>query len=129
MVAVSQIVRLELPAPPKELSPNARSDWHVVAREKATYKNACYLLARNARQLADGVVFPLNPPVTVIVTFVVPDRRRRDFDNLLSALKAGFDGIVAAEVLADDSAWDLRLGMEIEVGKQAGVRVTLEGAP
>lgn len=37
------------------------------------------------------------------VVHVVPDRRARDLDNLVAAIKASLDGIVLAGVIADDS--------------------------
>jgi Holliday junction resolvase RusA-like endonuclease len=63
----------------------------------------------------------LKPPVTADVTFVVPDRRRRDMDNLLAMLKPAWDGLVDAGLLVDDSAEMLRLGapkMRVEKGQQ-----------
>jgi Holliday junction resolvase RusA-like endonuclease len=35
--------------------------------------------------------------------FVVPDRKRRDVDNYAATVKMVIDGLVAAEVLFDDS--------------------------
>jgi crossover junction endodeoxyribonuclease RusA len=122
------VIEIELPYPPKALSPNARVDYHVLMREKANYKNNVYLLARNARQLAKGT-FPLKSPVTVIVTFILPDRIKRDWDNALSSFKAGFDGIVEAGILADDNMTEIRLGLECEYAKgKAAVRVRLQGS-
>ena len=120
------MLELELPWPAAALSPNARVDWHVHAAAKSAYKNSCYLLARNARQLAPGP-WPMRPPVTVLITFVLPDKRRRDFDNLLASFKSGLDGIVEAGVIEDDSVEKIRLGLEAEYGK-AGVRVRLQGS-
>ncbi len=122
------IVKLELPYPPKSLSPNAREHWGTLATDKATYKNAVYTIARNKRQLTSST-FPLKAPVTVVLTFVLPDKRRRDWDNALASFKTGLDGIVEAGLLRDDSMEEIRIGMEYELGKKAAIRVTLEGAP
>jgi len=37
------------------------------------------------------------------VTFVVPDKRRRDKTNMASAFKPGLDGIVDAGIVVDDN--------------------------
>lgn len=40
----------------------------------------------------------------VHIRFVPPNRKRRDWDNLIASMKAGFDGLV--DVLkVDDSQW------------------------
>ena len=123
------IFELTLPFPPQSQSPNARVNFHVKARDAATYKNECYVLARTERQRLqnEGADFPLTVPVTVLLTFLLPARTRRDWDNLHASFKAGFDGIVEAGVLHDDNVWELRMGLEVELGKKAGVRVRLVG--
>ena len=42
---------------------------------------------------------------TVTVTFMVPDRRRRDKGNLIASAKAYLDGLVDAGVISDDN-WE-----------------------
>ena len=60
-------------------------------------------------QLLDRRRFPLKSPVTAQVTFVVPDNRRRDSDNHMAMLKPLWDGLVAIEVLEDDSHDKLKI--------------------
>jgi Holliday junction resolvase RusA-like endonuclease len=40
---------------------------------------------------------------TAQVTFYFDSKRRRDPDNALAAMKAAFDGMVDAKIIADDS--------------------------
>jgi crossover junction endodeoxyribonuclease RusA len=55
------------------------------------------------------------------LVFVPPDKRHRDADNMLAAMKAGLDGL--ADVLGvDDSRW--RLAFEVDRSRIGGfVRV------
>jgi crossover junction endodeoxyribonuclease RusA len=92
-------LNLVLPWPPKELSPNARLHHMALARVKKRFRVACGLqaMAQGARRLqAENLALR--------VVFVPPDRRARDVDNCVAAMKAGFDGL--ADVLGvDDSRW------------------------
>ena len=56
------------------------------------------------------------------ITFVPPDRRHRDLDNLLASIKAGLDGL--ADVWkVDDSKWELQISKSGAVGGWVEVRV------
>lgn len=77
-----------------------------------------------------GATFP-NGPVTVDLTWHVPDRRRRDADNLVPTLKALCDGLVDAGVAADDTPdlMDKRMPQIIHTpGEPARLVLTLTGA-
>jgi crossover junction endodeoxyribonuclease RusA len=89
-----------LPWPPRELSPNHRhAHWSQLARAKKRYRAACALISR-----AQGAGRVEWPEMAVSLTFVPPDKRRRDWDNLVASIKAGLDGL--ADVLGvDDSRW------------------------
>lgn len=105
----SQAARLSLmlPWPPKELSPNARVHWAALAPIKAGYREECGWRAKvgeTDKGFLPQSMRPLPPPVRATVTFVVPDRRRRDVDNLMASVKAAWDGCVDAGLLEDDSA-------------------------
>jgi crossover junction endodeoxyribonuclease RusA len=104
-------LRIELPGlPPKECSPNARVHWAVKAKAAAAYRETVRIIAQSfARAYSRTEVstsFALGRPLpraVVSVTFVVPDRRRRDKTNLAASFKAGLDGIVDAGIIVDDS--------------------------
>jgi crossover junction endodeoxyribonuclease RusA len=54
----------------------------------------------------------------LLITFCPPDRRKRDLDNMLAAIKSGLDGV--SDVLGvDDSVWDLtiRRGCVVKAGE------------
>lgn len=123
-----------LPLPPKELSPNARVHWRAKHNHTKAYRRDCgwtakgALLEWEAEHHATTAMFPLRAPVTAHVTFVVPDKRRRDLDNLSASMKAAWDGIVDAGVLVDDSSEHLQHAapeLVVERGTRE-VRVVLE---
>lgn len=92
---------LTITIPGRPPTPNARRDWHVTAKDNKRWKDA-------AAGAADAVLDGWGDwtPITaalVTVTFVVPDRRHRDLDNLVASAKPLTDGLVASGVLADDS--------------------------
>jgi len=93
-------LRIELPLPPKELSPNGGKKWNVHKINRITQKAQSDTIALVREQMSRGV--PLEQ-ATVTVTFVVPTRARRDLDNLISAAKPYLDGIVKAGVIVDDN--------------------------
>lgn len=111
---------LTLPWPPRELSPNARhAHWASLARAKRRYRTACALTARS-----QGAARIDAPELAVSLTFVPPDRRARDLDNCIAAMKAGLDGL--ADVLGvDDRHWSIAMTMaENEIGGFVRVEVT-----
>jgi len=92
-----------LPWPPKALSPNAREDRRKVAGVRAKYRIDCACSAK-----ANGATAIEAKALHVTLTFLPPDRKRRDLDNMLAAAKSALDGL--ADVLkVDDSRWSLTL--------------------
>lgn len=99
---------LTLPWPPSALSPNARAHWGSLATAKKAYREACAWIAieQGAKRIEAG-------RLSVRLTFVPPDRRRRDLDNCIASFKAGADGLV--DVLGvDDSKWNLTATLDRE---------------
>lgn len=90
---------ITLPLPPRELHPNARV--HFMARAKQT-KSYRFHAAVVVRQTRVGVAERWKT-ATVQATFYFKDKRRRDKDGMLSSLKASFDGLADAGLIADDS--------------------------
>lgn len=93
-------MQIVLPWPPAALNPNARhSHWSQLAKAKRRYRAACALQAR-----AQGCGLIAADRLTVHLRFTPPDRRTRDDQNLIAAMKSGLDGL--ADVLGvDDSRW------------------------
>lgn len=90
-------MHIDLPWPPKELSPNARKHWSVVARHKKLYRHTCWALTLAARPRIDWV-----GPVYLWIELIPPDRRHRDDDNMVAAFKAARDGIADALGINDN---------------------------
>lgn len=107
-----------LPWPPKALHPNARVHWSKLAKEKRQYRYACYALTKEVGIKRDSDERPL-----VSLEFFPPDRRRRDLDGMLSAIKSGLDGVADA-IGCDDSRWRLALAVAPEIGGFIRVEVT-----
>jgi crossover junction endodeoxyribonuclease RusA len=112
-------VNITLPWPPRDLSPNARhGHWASHARAKKAYRIAC---AWEAKVQGIKPIPPDSRP-TVSLTFVPPDRRARDRDNMLAAMKSGLDGL--ADVLGcDDRQWRLQIDVADHVGGFVRVQV------
>lgn len=114
-------MKIELPWPAPELSPNARKHWRPLAALKKGAREYAYWVTHNAMpdDFWDAFTFsgPLRP-VNVTITFHPPDNRRRDLDNAIAAFKASQDGIADALGI-DDSKWNVtyRRGEPIKDGK------------
>lgn len=105
-------LRLTLPWPPRELSPNMRQHWSRLAQAKRRYRAACHLVA-----LSQGAQRMHAERLAVRMRFVPPDRRARDLDNLIASMKAGLDGLADA-IGVDDSRFTL--AAELASGQVGG---------
>lgn len=114
---------LDLPLPPRALHPNARTFWAAKARHTKQARDEARLVAligKKHRQPWSAA--------TVRCQFTFRDKRSRDKDNLLGWLKAYFDGIADAGVVANDSGLT-HLPVEIMPPNQrAGVRIIIAEA-
>jgi len=119
------VVHLPFPAP--ELNPNRCKGKHwasTVALRKSARETATLL----TRQASRGVTFPMGHEVSLKVVFVQPDRRRRDRDNLLAAIKQNLDGV--AEALGIDDEQFNPVTVCREYGPKPGsVRIEIGGKP
>lgn len=111
---------VKLPWPPRGLWPNYRHHWASMARAKRNYRSTAWALAKEEGGTMAG-------RLAVHLTFCPPDKRRRDMDNMLAAMKAGLDGISQA-IGVDDSLWSLSLRVG-DIVPGGAVYVTLDGAP
>lgn len=119
-MSVAREVRIELPFPPAGLNPNRKSHYMVKAKIVRDYRADCGWCAKGARAGMGSFLldekdrrrwtdWPLEPPVSARVTFVVPTRHKRDTDNLLAMLKPAWDGLTDAGVLEGDDAERLHI--------------------
>lgn len=96
-------MKITLSWPTKDLSPNARGHWAIKARAKKAYRAACATQARS-----QGLTRLNAERLHLKITFVPPNRRARDLDNMLASLKSGLDGL--CDVLGvDDSKWSIEI--------------------
>lgn len=88
---------IELPWPPKELTPNAkrRKHWSAYRGKASRYREGCYWLTV-AYLRAEGLAIQPSGLVIRSITFYPPDRRRRDDDGMIGAFKSGRDGVADA---------------------------------
>ncbi|MEN6547925.1 MAG: endodeoxyribonuclease RusA [Armatimonadia bacterium] len=114
-------MKIILPWPPKELSPNARSHWSKKAKAAKSYRHACRIIT-----FASGIKAP-DGRVLLVLEFVPPNRQRRDDDNLVAAFKAGRDGIADALGI-DDSRFTTQFSMRAEPVKDGAVIVEIREA-
>jgi crossover junction endodeoxyribonuclease RusA len=83
-------MKVTLPFPPAELFPNrsAGKHWTSTRMAKDSYRDHAFYLTKQAAKNWE----PLLCDVALSVTFVQPDMRRRDVDNMLAASKHAIDG-------------------------------------
>jgi len=98
--------------PPVSSSPNWRGFWPERHKAGKVYHDAvfyCCVDARN-RERFGGMPLPLFTKARLNLTFVFPEQRRRDRDNMLSSAKPGIDAIVDAGLLLNDDSEHLQIG-------------------
>lgn len=112
------MLRVELPFPPADLSPNKRLHWRQKADAVALYRATCHLMTFAELPPIDRGRWPYDGEIPISVTFFPPDNRRRDRDNMLASFKAGFDGIADA-LGVDDNRFipTHRVGEVVKGGK------------
>ncbi len=78
--------KFEFPWPPKALSPNGNISWKTKMVPRREYKELWQ---------EQSFMLGVRPAgfVRLNITFLPPDNRSRDLDNLLSSIKYGLDGL------------------------------------
>lgn len=119
------MTELVLPWPDRKLHPNARVHWAVKATATKRARNTACLLALEAGWKA----LPLpEGRLHLWMDFYPPDKRRRDDDGLLAAMKAARDGIADALGI-DDRRFVSHPLVKDEVRKGGEVRIRITGGP
>ena len=93
------MIELVLGWPPSDLSPNARLHWAKLARAKKQYRNACFSVSKE--QLKKFNTDNIPEKLVLEMTFIPPDRRNYDRDNLVARMKSGIDGLADALKIND----------------------------
>lgn len=91
--------------PPKECSPNWRGHW--AARNRAVGQAKDWVIAL-VLVVSPWWPKPIANPV-VTVTWGMPDKRVRDYDNMVAMTKPYIDGLVAAGVIAKDDMRSVKI--------------------
>jgi crossover junction endodeoxyribonuclease RusA len=117
-------VIVSLPWPPRDASPNARAHWAAVHRARARYRADARVLAIAAGARDFSMMVPDGAVLRVTLCAYPPDKRRRDWDNVVASVKAGLDGIADALGI-DDSQFRLSVEMQPEAVKGGRVDVVI----
>lgn len=105
-------LQLDLPWPPRALSPNARPHYMAKYHAAKKYKTQCYMLAKGQR-----ITFT-DQDIHLSITFHPKTKNTPDIDNCIASIKAGLDGIAAAWKV-NDSKFRLQaaIGEPVKGGK------------
>ena len=120
---------ITLPWPDSRLNPNQSKGmhWAATASLRKSAKASGHFLTMKALRETGAVRagFQKAPaPVPLTITFVQPDRRARDRDNLLAALKPALDGVANALGINDSEFEPITIKREYG-GKPGSVRVEI----
>lgn len=97
------MLTIELPFPPAGLFPNrsAGKHWSATRALRDKYYSDAYTLTFQAVNAYKGPWYSLTGDIPISITFSQPDKRGRDADGMLSAIKNGLDGIATALTVND----------------------------
>jgi len=109
--------------PDRDLSPNKRLHHMALYQAKNIAKEEAYL-----RVLEVGRPRTILPRAHITITWVAKDKRRRDIDNLFASMKPYIDGLVAASVIADDSADHVTYSLQYERGEKDDTIIEIEAS-
>ena len=101
------LLELSFPWPVPALFPNAarKQHWHTLRETARTLRQVAFAETWNSKNgWTRG-----GGPWQLTLTFCPPDRRRRDLDGCLSAIKAAIDGMAEALNIDDADFWPITL--------------------
>ena len=107
--------------PDPDLNPNKRFHWAKLAKAKSI-----------AKEMAMGLVLEQGKPAIpyakahITITWVAKDKRRRDVDNAFASMKPYIDGLVEADLIADDSAMHVSYTLKYERGDKDNTIIEVE---
>ena len=93
------MIKLTLPFPDAKLNPNNSKGTHWASTAKT--RQAARIEAFALTLKAAGRGHRLTGDIPLSIVFVQPDKRHRDRDNLLAALKPSLDGVADALKIND----------------------------
>ena len=86
---------------PSDLSPNKRLHWAKLASAKKQYRQKCNSVAKEQLKKFKKVTENIPDRLVLEMTFIPPDRRSYDRDNLVARMKSGIDGLADALKIND----------------------------
>jgi len=95
------VITIDLPWPPRELSPNARVHRMQRARVARQYRQDCAWATVEAMGGIHRCPRVTGTALELVAEFRMPDRRWRDADNLLASIKPAIDGVCDATGIND----------------------------
>tara|TARA_B000000609_G_scaffold146158_1_gene128072 strand:+ start:247 stop:678 length:432 start_codon:yes stop_codon:yes gene_type:complete len=95
------MIEVVLGWPPTDLSPNARKHWAVVAKAKKQYRKDCYSVSKEQLKKYKKETENIPERLVLEMTFIPPDKRSYDRDNLVARMKSGIDGLADALKIND----------------------------
>jgi len=111
--------------PDPDLNPNKRLHYMKLASAKRLAKDEAMALVYEQVGMKGRPETPYES-AHITITFVAANKRRRDIDNLLASCKSSIDGIVAAGVIADDSAMHVSYTLRYERGDKNNTIIEIE---
>ena len=87
------MIEIVLGWPPSDLSPNKRLHWAKLAAAKKEYRKNCMSASREQLKKYRGVTENIPERLVLEMTFIPPDKRSYDRDNLVARMKSGIDGL------------------------------------
>lgn len=85
------MLRIRLPFPDRRLNPNVRLHWAQVSSARREARDEGFYAANQAHGRQN--IFSEAKPLSLRIAIYPPDNRRRDVDNIITALKSYQDGI------------------------------------
>ena len=115
-------MRIELgQLPDRDLNPNKRLHYLSLYKAKRRAKDEVMALV-----LEQGKPDTPYDKARIAITWVAGDKRRRDPDNLFASMKPYIDGLVEAELIADDSAMHVSYTLQYERGDKDNTIIEVE---
>jgi Holliday junction resolvase RusA-like endonuclease len=105
-----ETITIVLPLPNKVLQPNCTIGSFGGRMMKAAASKKYRRLAREAIEAEQIETFPWKK-VKVSAIFYHANKRKRDQDNAMGALKAAYDGITESKLVADDDYLHMNRGI------------------
>ena len=107
--------------PDPDLNPNKRHHYMKLYTSKRDAKDEAIALA-----LEQGRPDVPYERAHITITWVAKHKIRRDPDNLFASMKAYIDGLVAAGLIADDSAMHVSYTLRYERGDKDNTIIEVE---